>query len=315
MADTTPPIDVAVVGSANVDISIPVPAIPTPGETVLGGDLLRGSGGKGANQAVAAARLGRRVALVGRVGDDDSGRWLRKQLEADEVEVRSLCTTSDTPTGTAVIAVDSAGENSIVVSPGANARVTENDLESAASVLSEAKVVLTQLEIPAEVVGALRSHSPGRLILNPAPAPADPDLELDLEDFDIVVPNRGELATLAGGSETRDLAVVADQARSLSAAVVVVTLGAQGAMVVVNRSDGPDTSGPDVVTVPALPVDVVDTTAAGDSFCGALAVALVEGADLVAAVSWAVRVAGVTVTARGAQDSLPRRAAVGDWNE
>lgn len=306
-------VEIAVVGSANVDLSIPVPRIPAPGETVLGGDTARGGGGKGANQAVAASRLGRRVAFIGRVGDDDGGLWLRERLEDDLVDVRALLATRDVPTGMAVIAVDPSGENSIVVAPGANRRLTPDDIASAAAILTEASVVLTQLEIPLDVVAALPANCPGVLVLNPAPA--QPDVALD--DYDVVVPNRGELALLAGSEETPDLAAIADQARSLDTPVVVVTLGAQGAMVVrneANRVDG-EVVGPQVVTVPALPVTAIDTTAAGDSFCGALATALVEGADIVQAASWAVRVAGVTVTARGAQDSLPRRAAVGSWED
>ncbi len=308
MADD-PSIEIAVVGSANVDLSVTVPELPGPGETVLGGDLLRGSGGKGANQAVAAARLGRRVAMIGRVGDDDSGRWVREQLRTDQVDVRSLLTTADAPTGTAVIAVDPAGENTIVVSPGANARVTGRDLEMASAVLAEADVVVAQLEIPLAVVAELPALAGGLTILNPAPAASD----APLDGFDLVVPNRGELAALAGAEPTLDPSVIVDQARTLSVPTVVVTLGAQGAMVVGN-GDGLRTPA-DVVTVPAMPVDAVDATAAGDSFCGALAVALVEGADVVRAVNWAVRVAGSTVTRRGAQESLPDRSAVGSWRD
>lgn len=299
--------EIAVVGSANVDLSIEVPELPAPGETVLGGDLLRGSGGKGANQAVAAARLGRRVAMIGRVGDDDSGRWVREQLRADSVDVRSLLTTVDAPTGTAVIAVDPGGENTIVVSAGANARITGSDLAAASAILAEADIVLTQLEIPHDVVAQLPAVSTGRSILNPAPATAG----APLDGFDIVVPNRGELAMLAGAETTPDLSEIVDQARTLDTPTVVVTLGSQGAMVVANeaRSGAPA----NVATVPAVPVTAVDATAAGDSFCGALAVALLEGADVIQAVNWAVLVAGTTVTKRGAQESLPNRNAVGTW--
>ncbi len=303
---------VAVVGSVNVDLSIRVPELPAPGETVLGGDIRRGSGGKGANQAVAAARLGAEVALIGRVGDDEGGLWLRERLEAEDLDVRGLLTTRDVPTGMAVITVDDHGENSIVVASGANHHLASADVEAAGPILSAASVVLTQLEIPLDVVGGLRSLCPGRLILNPAPAQA----AVDLSGFDIVIPNRGELAVLASSTETRDSTVVVDQARSLDCPVVVVTLGAQGAMIVSNeKATSASGQQPDVVTVPALPVSAVDTTAAGDSFCGALAVALVEGADIVQAVNWAVRAAGATVTARGAQESLPERSAVDSWQQ
>ncbi|MEM8925983.1 MAG: ribokinase [Actinomycetota bacterium] len=298
---------VAVVGSANVDLSIQVPTIPAPGETVLGGDVLRGPGGKGANQAVAAARLGASTAFVGRVGDDDGGRWLRQRLAADGVDVRPLLTSHDTATGLAVIAVDAAGENSIVVASGANGEVTATDVSAVGALVDGAAVALTQLEIPDDAVAAVAACAAGRRILNPAPArPGTP-----VDGFDIVVPNRGELAMLVGGEETAEPATVVDQARSVPAPVVVITLGAQGAMVVFGEP--PAGGGPDVVSLPAMPVTAVDTTAAGDSFCGALAVALAEGAEVVPAVGWAIRVAGRTVMARGAQDSLPTRAAVGGW--
>lgn len=315
------PIDVAVVGSVNLDLSVSVPALPLPGETVLGGDTLRGGGGKGANQAVAAARLGARVAMIGRVGDDEAGLWLREGLERYGIDVRGLLTTPGVPSGMAFIAVDRVGENSIVVSPGANARVSMVDLDAVAQILSEASVVVAQYEIPLDVVAALPPRTTGRSILNPAPAPTSTPAPTPThstaqapvaDGFDILVPNRGELAVLAGAEATNDLSSVVDQARTLDAPVVIVTLGPQGAMVVFNEG-APGVGQPDVVTVPALPVNAVDTTAAGDSFCGALAVALVEGADVVAATGWAVRVAGETVTARGAQESLPIRDTVGDW--
>ena len=309
MADQGP-LDVAVVGSANVDLSILVETLPSPGETVLGGDVLRGSGGKGANQAVAAARLGARVALIGRVGDDEGGRWLREQLENDGVDERGLLTTLQAPTGLAVIAVDGSGENSIIVSSGANHRLTVADVSETAQLLGEAAVVLTQLEIPVEVVDALRPLVSGTLILNPAPARAD----IELSGFDLVVPNRGELALLVGGLVSPDLATVADQARSLDVAAVVVTLGAHGAMAVFNDAQRLSSAQAEVVVLPAMQVTAVDTTAAGDSFCGALAVALAEGAGISEAMGWAVRVAGHTVMARGAQESLPWRADVGSWD-
>lgn len=300
---------VVVVGSANVDLSIPVDTLPAPGQTVLGGDVLRGPGGKGANQAVAAARLGATTAFVGRVGDDEAGRWLRDRLDADGVDVRALLTTTDVATGLAVIAVDRAGENSIVVASGANRRVTAADVEAVGPLIDEADVVLTQLEIPTDAVAAMAARGPARKILNPAPARAG----VDLSGFDLVVPNRGELAVLAGASESPHPATVADQARTLEVSTVVVTLGVQGAMIVFNER--PEDGRTDVVTLPALPVSAVDTTAAGDSFCGAVATALAEGATIVEAVGWAIRVAGRTVMVRGAQDSLPKRAVVGHWGD
>lgn len=309
-AVTTPRADVVVVGSANVDLSIVVDRLPQPGETVLGGSAVRGSGGKGANQAVAAARLGAQVAMVARVGDDDSGAWLIGRLAAEGVDVAGVSTTAGTTSGLAVVMVDGQGENSIVVSPGANRMLATTDIEQAGPALAQASVVLTQLETSLAVARSLRSATSARLILNPAPASS----RLDVSGFDVVVPNRGELATLVGGDPSLDLTTVADQAGSLDAPVVVVTLGARGAMVVANEP-GAAGGAADVVAVPALAVTALDTTAAGDAFCGALAVALAGGASVAQATHWAVRVSGLAVTARGAQSSLPHLAVVGSWGD
>jgi ribokinase len=297
--------EVVVVGSVNLDLSLDVERFPDPGETVLGRGLSRGGGGKGANQAVAAARLGRRVALVGRVGADADGESLRSELAAEGIEVDGLRATDDAPTGLAVIEVDPSGENRIVVVSGANALVSPDDLdvEVAASALAEASVVLTQLEVPVAVAEALaRRPRAGRLILNPAPA-----LPVDLTGIDLVVPNRTELALLAGTEPASDIDGVVDQLRALATPppAAVVTLGSDGALVV----EGLDGASPlAVVPVPALPVEVVDTTGAGDAFCGGLADALHLGAELVDAAGWASRVAAAAVTRPGAWSALPRRA-------
>jgi ribokinase len=289
---------VAVVGSLNLDIVVPVPRHPTPGETVLGGDHFQNPGGKGANQAVAAARLGQPVAMVGRVGDDDAGRALLSALRADGVDTRGVVVTDGAPTGIALIAVDERGENSIVVSPGANARVSAGDVETAAAALEGAAVLLLQLEVPVEAVSRAASLAGGTVVLNPAPAPpAALPAEL-LAGIDVLVPNRGELARLAGADVAATLEEVEAQAVGLRGPPVVVTLGSEGALVV--ESDG-------VAHVPAPRVGAVDTTAAGDAFCGALADALVGGQSLVDAARWAVRAAAITCTRPGAQASLPRR--------
>ena len=293
-------VDIAVVGSCNLDFVVGVEAIPRVGETVLGGDLVQIPGGKGANQAVAAARLGRRVAMVGRVGDDASGQVLRDALDADGVDTSDLLTTAGVPSGVALIAVQEDGDNAIVVSPGANGRVAADDVAVAA--VRDAAVVLCQAEIPIEAVVEAMRVAEGTTIWNPAPAPADGvPLEL-LDSVDIVIPNETELATLAGhDGPVDDLAVVADLARRLPCAAVVVTLGARGALVV---------AGDDAVHVPAPRVTPVDTTAAGDSFCAAIADQLVQGHDLVTAAAFAVRVGAATTLAPGAQSSLPTLADV-----
>ena len=287
--------DIVVVGSCNLDLVVSVERIPAVGETVLGGDLRQIPGGKGANQAVAAARLGCDVAMVGRVGDDDAGRVLRAALEADGVDTQGLLTTRGVPSGVALIAVQQDGDNAIVVSSGANARVTPEDV-AAVSAVASAPVVLLQAEIPLDAVLEAARSANGTVLWNPAPAPEDGvTLEL-VELVDVLVPNQTELALLAGHDGPVDVSVAADLARSLPAASVVVTLGADGALVVV---------GEDTVHVPAPVVSPVDTTAAGDSFCGAMAHRLADGADLVEAAEWAVRVGAVTTLRPGAQSSLP----------
>lgn len=296
--------DVAVVGSINLDISIPVPHLPAPGETVLGGDALWSGGGKGANQAVAVARLGRSVAMVGAVGDDSAGREQLEALARRGVDVSSVATLEGVPTGVATITVDERAENSIVVSPGANGRVAGSRVRSARAV-TDAAVVLVQFEIPLGAVRAATEAATGFVIVNPAPVPADAgsdddDLRAVIDRADLLVPNRGELSALLGVGDAATSVELVDQAKSIGRPVIV-TLGSQGALVV--ETDR-------ITQIPPMPVEAVDTTAAGDSFCGALADAIVRGATLVEAATWAGRVAAVTVTRRGAQASLPTRAAV-----
>lgn len=295
---TTP--EITVVGSANLDLVVEVAHVPLVGETVLGGDLRRVPGGKGANQAVAAARLGRRVAMVGRVGPDEGGSILRAALDDAGIDTTAL-TTDDAPNGVALIAVDADGDNAIVVSPGANGCVDADDVARAGALVTDAAVVLLQLEVPVEAVTAAAVAAGGTVILNPAPAPAGP-LPRDLLDaVDILVPNQTELATLAGHDGAVDAETAAELARRLPAAVVVVTLGADGALVVTDH---------EVTHVSAPKVHPVDTTAAGDSFCAAMADALVRGLDIVDAVRWAVRVGAATTLRAGAQPSLPTPAEV-----
>lgn len=286
--------DILVVGSANLDISVPVEHLPVPGETVLGGDALWSPGGKGANQAVAAARLGRSVAFAGCLGDDAAGAQLLAALESDGVEFVGR-TIAGVPTGLAMIAVSDDGENSITVSPGTNARLTADDV-AAAVAATKPSVVLAQFEVPLGAIAAAEGH----VIVNPAPA-VGPSAELSavLDAASIVVPNQGELAQLLGVAVADERDVLIDQARSLPTETVVVTLGAAGALVVTEAS---------VDVIDAVRVDAVDTTAAGDAFCGGLADGVVDGLSVADAARWAVRVAAVAVTRRGAQQSLGTRA-------
>jgi len=285
---------VAVVGSLNLDLVVRVPKLPGPGETVSGEDVFANPGGKGANQAVAAARLGRRVAMVGCVGDDQAGRDLLGSLAADRVDTAGVRVAAGVPSGTAFITVDGAGENQIVVSPGANARLTPDDVAAAGPALAAAAVTLVQLEVPLETVAAAARAAGGLVVLNPAPVQGLP--EGLVGEVDVLVPNRVELAQLAGAPVPAGVEEAAALAGRLAARAVVVTLGADGALVVEDGRTG---------RVPAVPVRPVDTTAAGDAFCGGLADALAGGAALLDAARWAVRVAAAACTRQGAQASLP----------
>jgi ribokinase len=290
---------VAVAGSLNADLTLPVHRLPRPGETVLtSGPAELAFGGKGANQAAAAAAFGGQVAMIGRVGADDVGGQILADLAARGIDASGVLLTDGERTGTAMIAVDEAGENLIVVDPGANRRLEPRDI--AVSSLSHAAVVLVQLEIPLPTVRAAVRASRGLVVLNPAPAVRiEPAL---LECVSVLVPNRSELAFLAGDSSPGTLDGIAALARKLAARTdVVVTLAAGGALVV-PRGGGP------AVHVAAPPVDVVDGTGAGDCFCGVLAVLLAEGADLTDAARAAVAAASISTTGRGARGRLPARA-------
>ena len=238
--------------------------------------------------------------MVGRVGDDAYGARLVEELAAGGVDTSHIRRDPEAPTGIAVITVDPAGQNAIAVSPGANARLTPGDLDQAAGLLEVARVVLLQLEIPATSVTAAALRSRGTVVLNPAPARPLPS-EL-IRAVDVLVPNAGELLSLTGASGAPSPDRCAALARELQGpGAVVVTLGADGALLV---------SGAQQVTVPAPRVEAVDTTGAGDCFCGALAGALASGSSLEAAVRWAVPAAAASTTVRGAQASFPDRAAV-----
>jgi len=287
--------DVVVVGSLNQDLVARVARIPAPGETVLATGHAAYAGGKGANQATAAARLGARVAMIGRLGADDAGSTLLAGLEADGIDTTFIGVDADAATGLAMINVDDTGENAITVSPGANATVTSADITAAADVIASAAVVLMQLEVPLPAIAAAAAIARGTVILNPAPAMLLPD-EL-LERVSILVPNETELALLAKMPVDSRGAVHA-AAAALPVKDVVVTLGAQGALVV-------SKSGATHVAAPS--VSAVDTTGAGDAFCGALATELARGAYLEAAVRFASRVAAVAVTRLGAQAAMPTR--------
>ncbi|KFG75427.1 ribokinase [Streptomyces mutabilis] len=293
--------DLLVVGSANADLVIGVERRPGAGETVLGTDLAVHPGGKGANQAVAAARLGARTALLARVGDDDYGRLLLDSQRAAGVDTVGVLV-GGAPTGVALITVDPSGDNSIVVSPGANGRLVPGDVRAAASLFHASRVVSTQLEVPLEtVVEVVRSLAPdSRFVLNPSPPRPLP--QEVLAACDPLIVNEHEAKVILGGSCVGDRPE--DWARILLAKgprSVVVTLGAEGALVA---------SGAEVSRVPSVKVDAVDTTGAGDAFTAALAWRLGTGESLADAAAYAARVGAAAVTRAGAQASYPTAAEV-----
>ncbi|WP_416974274.1 ribokinase [Streptomyces sp. 4F14] len=290
--------DLLVVGSANADLVIGVERRPGAGETVLGSDLAVHPGGKGANQAVAAARLGARTALLARVGDDANGRLLLESQQGAGVDTVGVLV-GGAPTGVALITVDPSGDNSIVVSPGANGRLTPGDIRAAGALFHASRVVSAQLEIPLEsVVEVVRQLPSGtRFVLNPSPPQALP-AEV-LAACDPLIVNEHEARVILGGAALRD--DPAEWARELLASgpkSVVVTLGSEGALVASSSSE-------EVVRVASVKVDAVDTTGAGDSFTAALAWKLGAGSSLAEAAAYAARVGAVAVTRRGAQESFP----------
>ncbi|WP_250404988.1 ribokinase [Streptomyces cellostaticus] len=291
--------DLLVVGSANADLVIGVERRPAAGETVLGGDLAVHPGGKGGNQAVAAARLGARTALLARVGDDAHGRLLLEAQRADGVDTAGVLVGGG-PTGVALITVDPSGDNSIVVSPGANARLTPADVRAAAGLLRASRVVSAQLEIPLEtVVEVVRNLADGsRFVLNPSP-PRELPAEV-LAACDPLIVNEHEARVLLGADGTSgEPDRWAPRLLARGPRSVVVTLGAAGALVC-------DSSG--LTRVPPVRVDAVDTTGAGDAFTAALAWKLGSGAALPAAAAYAALVGAAAVTRRGAQESYPTAA-------
>jgi ribokinase len=286
---------IVVVGSINRDLSVVVPRHPAPGETVLGTKHYWDNGGKGANQAVAAMRLGGRVAMIGLVGEDREGELLRSSLARMGIDTRGVEVCAGAPTGLAVITVDADAENTIVVSAGANSELSPDHIARHADTIAGAAVLLTQLEVPLDAVDAAMEVATGIVCLNPAPAAAlSPET---LSRVDVLVPNRTELARLADTPEVSSHADAASAvARLETEAAVVVTLGREGAMIV---DDG------EIDLVPTPRVESVDPTGAGDAFCGALAQSLSQGESLSSAVRRAVA-AGASATMRpGAQAAMP----------
>jgi ribokinase len=293
---------IVVVGSLNMDLVVRAPQIPIPGETVLGRDFGMFPGGKGANQAVAAARQGAQVTFIGRVGADAFGRQLVIGLEAEGIDARHVGVEEGAATGVALITLDAAGENCIVVAPGANHTLMCSHIQEAEAVFRGADVLLLQLETPLASVhmAAQQAKACGvRVVLNPAPAQALPGSLLAL--VDVLIPNETELALLTG-LPVDSLKRIEDAACTLldqGVGSVVVTLGGRGALTVEQNQPA--------IHVPAFAVEVVDSTAAGDSFAGAFSVALAEGTSLHTAARRGCAAGALATTRMGAQPSIPTK--------
>lgn len=301
-------IDVCVVGSCMKDLVARAPRRPRPGETLHGTDFAEFLGGKGVNQAVAAARMGSRTALVGKVGDDRYGQEFLDLLHEENIDTRHVSRDLEHGTGVGLPVVEEDGSNSIIIIPRANASMAPGEIAEAVPLISRARVLTVQLELPLDVSrAALRVAADAGVttILNPAPA-----VTLDPADWsrvDVLVPNEIEAEALVGrGFTDEDVAEVAKQlSDTWDLRGCVLTLGTRGAYVL-DRHDGAERS----EWIPAHPVTAVDTVGAGDAFCGALAAGLASGLALIDAARWGNTAGALAVTAEGAVSSMPTRAAV-----
>ncbi len=290
---------ILVVGSINMDLVVRVPHSPGPGETVLGGDFETFPGGKGANQAVAAARMDGEVTMVGRVGIDAFGDSLIQGLLENNIKTTHVIKDPETSTGVAMIAVSADGENMIVVASGANYKISPDDVNDARDLMRETDLLLVQLECPLEAVAAavdLANAYDVPVVLNPAPAQSLP--KTILANVDVLTPNENELMLLSG---EQNMEKAIHKLKSWGVKNLVITLGANGVRVVTGDMDR---------HLPAHEVTAVDTTAAGDAFNGAMAVILAEGKPLLEAVQYGLAAGALATTKHGAQPSLPTRAAV-----
>lgn len=295
---------IVVVGSSNTDMVVKSARIPAPGETVLGGEFFMAAGGKGANQAVAAARLGGEVWFVARVGDDLFGRTAIENFKQEGMVTDYVTKDPCKPSGVALILVDKHGENVISVAPGANAELSPDDVQKARPAIEQADVVLIQLEVPIETVteaARIGAESGATIILNPAPAQVLSDQLL--RHVTVLTPNETETELLTGvrATDQAGQAKAAQELRRRGIKTVVMTLGGAGSFLF---------AGDQGVMVATVKIEPVDTTAAGDAFNGALAVALAEGRGLPQAVRFANLAGALAATRLGAQPSLPTRAEV-----
>lgn len=290
-----------VIGSTNTDMVVKAPHLPKPGETILGGKFLMNPGGKGANQAVAAARLGGVVTFVGKIGNDLFGKQTVSNLKNEGINVDNMLSDPANPSGVALITVDEAAENCIVVAPGSNMTINKDDIDANLALIEQTDIILMQLEIPIDTVAYTTqiAHKMNKLvILNPAPANEIPN-EL-LKQLYILTPNETEAEMITGISAKDDEGVkkAAMKIREKGVQHVIITLGSRGAYLLNHEKS---------VFIRGIKVNATDTTAAGDTFNGALAVALSEGKEIEEAIEFANTAASIAVTRMGAQSSVPYR--------
>lgn len=292
---------IVVLGSCNTDMVVKSSRLPVPGETILGGTFMMNPGGKGANQAVAAARLGGAVTFITKTGNDLFGRQSVELYNDEGINTDFILSDPNLPSGVALITVDGRGENCIVVASGANGTLSPEDVKDAEKTIADAGVLLMQLEVPMDTVeyaAKIAKQNDVKVILNPAPAQS---LSNDLlENIYMLIPNETEAEIISGIKVTDwdSAKKAADAICAKGVDTVVITMGSRGALL---------KEGSEYHEIPALKVEAVDTTAAGDTFCGAISVAISEGLGLVDAIKFANRCSAVTVTRMGAQASIPHR--------
>lgn len=300
---------IVVIGSCNTDMVIKVHHLPLPGETIIGYDFMTNQGGKGANQAVAVARMGGDTSFIARLGDDSFGKNSLELLKCEGIDTEYVKLTPGVATGVAMIPVDEKGENSIIVASGANAMLSEEDIDKAKELIASAAIVLMQLEtpVPTLIHAAKIAHEAGvKVVLNPAPFPKEPLPVEFLQNVDLIIPNETEITGMTGVQivDPESIKAAIEGVRSLGVKDVVLTAGGAGAYLI---------DGGELVNVPTFKTTVVDTTAAGDTFCGSLCVALSRGESLKDAVRFANKAASISVSRMGAWRSIPQKEEVTDW--